>query len=346
MRWTYLLFPFTILYDAITRLRNHLFNIGNKPSFSFEANVISVGNLSVGGTGKSPMINYLIDHLVKRNLQLATLSRGYGRKTKGFKIASVKDQPSDIGDEPTMYQLRYGQQVMVTVGEERALAIPQILSEQPDLDIILLDDAYQHRMVIPSFSVLLTTYERPFFKDHVLPMGRLRESRKGARRAQVVIVTKCPDTMGENEKTYYRDAIQTYAPKVPVYFTTVAYGSLVTLTEHQTIQRGSKVIAVAGIANPSGFFDYLTAHYELVETRKFSDHHYYTASQIQQLVDLAKNHQAALITTEKDATKLRGFLELLTLPVYYLPIQVSFLDQEEDFLNRIESSLEKYNREY
>ena len=186
-----LLFPFSWLYYLITQIRNRLYDRGLKPSVKFELPVICVGNLTVGGTGKTPMIEHLI-RLLQNRFKVATLSRGYGRATKGIRIAGPSENASTIGDEPFQFYTKFGKRITVAVGEERALAIPTILQECSDTQIILLDDGFQHRKVSPGFSILLTDYHRPFYNDFLLPSGRLRESRWGAERADVIVVTKCP----------------------------------------------------------------------------------------------------------------------------------------------------------
>ena len=192
-----LLYPFTLLYGTITDFRNHLYNMGQRPSIQFDTNVINVGNLTVGGTGKTPHVEYLI-RLLHSQYKVATLSRGYGRKTKGFILANDEATAESIGDEPLQFYKKFKNECVVSVGEERALAIPHILTEHPETQVVLLDDAYQHRAVTPSFNILLTDYNRLFYQDYPFPSGRLRERRKGAKRANAVIVTKCPDDLSSS----------------------------------------------------------------------------------------------------------------------------------------------------
>jgi tetraacyldisaccharide 4'-kinase len=194
------------VYDGITALRNTLYDRSYKPSTRFALPVISVGNLAVGGTGKTPMVEYLI-RLLAPEFQLATLSRGYGRKTKGFRIAGAADTAATLGDEPYQLYKKFSPQVEVTVGEERAYAIPMILQERETIQAIILDDAFQHRSVTPGFSILLTEYGNPFFNDYVLPVGRLREAKSGADRADMVVVTKCPPHTSEDEMMAFENHI-------------------------------------------------------------------------------------------------------------------------------------------
>ncbi|MEM9339655.1 MAG: tetraacyldisaccharide 4'-kinase [Bacteroidota bacterium] len=328
--WQVMLYPFAILYDLITRFRNHLYNIQYKKSFRFEVPVVSVGNLSVGGTGKTPMITYLIEYFLNQERSIAILSRGYGRKTKGFRVCTTKDTPGTVGDEPFTYFEKFGDQVLVAVGEDRAMAIPFILAEQPTTEVILLDDAYQHRSVKPSFNVLLTTAKRPFWEDYVLPSGLLRESRKGASRSDAIIVTK------SNEQTHYPSLEKLGKP----YFqTAVSYG--VPVFFHGNPTTTGQVVAVAGLADNRPFFNHVEAHYQVSLTLSFNDHHHYNEKDIAAI--LSKMEGCTLLTTHKDAVKLKTFSQLATVPCAFIPIKVTFLAEEERFLNMVEESLKDFS---
>lgn len=327
--WQVLLFPFAVIYDLITRFRNHLYNIGSKKAFEFEANVISVGNLAVGGTGKTPMVDYLIDHFLKQDKAIATLSRGYGRKTKGFLICTDKESPRTVGDEPYTYFEKYGEQVMVTVCEDRALAIPYILAENPSLDLILLDDAYQHRTVVPSFNVLLTTQKRPFWNDFLMPSGRLREARLGAKRANAIVVTK-----SEEERQYQTlDQLN-----IPYFQTEVVYGEMKWFFgEYRT----RKVVLVCGLADNKPFVEYANANFRVTEVYSFSDHYEYNEKDLKKVIGQMDN-ETGLLTTEKDHVKLKQFTELEKYDCAYIPIKTNFLKDEERFLQMVEESLKDY----
>ncbi len=328
--WQLLLYPFAILYDLVTRFRNHLYNIEYKKSFQFETPVISVGNLSVGGTGKTPMISYLIDYFLSKGRTVATLSRGYGRKTKGFRVCTMGDSPETVGDEPFTYYETYGDQILVAVGEDRALAIPFILAEQPETDVILLDDAYQHRSVIPAFSILLTTKQRPFWKDHILPSGLLRESGAGASRSDAIIVTKS-------------DQLETYSFLAqigkPFFQTAVSYGEPVFFRGET--KRIDQVVALAGLANNRPFFDYVHSNFQVVSVHSFNDHHHYSEREIESFIEEIGG--GTLLTTHKDAVKLKMFPALENVSCAYIPINVSFLAEEERFLNMVEESLKDFS---
>jgi tetraacyldisaccharide 4'-kinase len=325
MLWyQYLLLPFSILYDAITRFRNLLYDRGWQPSVSFEPQVWVVGNLRVGGTGKTPMVEYLIRYFDQKGMGLATLSRGYGRKTKGFRLAEEQDTPTTLGDEPYLFFRKYGKKVQVAVGEERALAIPFILAERPDTSLILLDDAFQHRSVRASTNLLLTTFQQPFFQDLVLPAGRLRESRHGAARANAVIVTKCPGSISAHQKAAYRQQIARYTD-APVFFSSIQYGAL--QSQHGTAPNDQeKVIGVAGLANPALFFEVLDQQYTVMEKLSFADHHRYQKKDLEKMEMLMKRHQASLITTEKDWVKLERRVDF---PIHYLPIKTEMLETNQ-----------------
>lgn len=330
-----LLWPFAVLYDAVTRVRNYLFDIGRKPSFSFETFVINVGNLTVGGTGKTPHVEFLIRVLVGE-YKTATLSRGYGRKSRGFLLADKNSDADLLGDEPMQFYHKYGEKVTVAVGEERAHAIPCILHEREDTKVILLDDAYQHRYVKPDINILLSDYSRPFYKDLVLPAGRLRESRKGADRADAVIVTKCPELLSAAEQDAIRNNVRRYAGKdKPVYFTTIKYLKPVPVFK-KVEDIPKKIVFFAGIANSSPVIEKISKDFDLLESVKFSDHHTYTLKDVKNLIAKATEfgNDTGLLTTEKDMVRLLTpeFSEMLkAIPFFYIPIEVKFLEGKQKF---------------
>lgn len=322
----YLLYPFAILYAAVTSVRNYFYDRGLKPQAEFDLPVISVGNLTVGGTGKTPMVEYLL-RLLKNDYKVATLSRGYGRDTKGFRMASASDTPSTLGDEPFQFYRKFAPEVKVAVGEERALAIPMIIQEC-DAEVILLDDAYQHRRVNPSFSILLTDYNRPFYLDHVLPAGRLRETRAGAARADVVVVTKCPTDLSQAEEDEIRKKIAAYA-RTPVFFVTLDYGDPVPFGKPAPIMKN--VFLVTGIARPEPLEQYVTGKYGLTRHLAFPDHRDYDAADLKKIQQLSvEKPGTAILTTEKDMVKLQ-VPQMASCPIYYLPIAVRFLKEGNVF---------------
>jgi tetraacyldisaccharide 4'-kinase len=333
-----LLFPLSVVYDWVTQIRNVLYDRGLKPSTRFELPVISVGNLTVGGTGKTPMVEYLI-RLLQSDTTLATLSRGYGRTTRGFRIAGDGDNALTMGDEPFQFFSKFGRSVTVAVGEERALAIPLILHEKPETQVIILDDAFQHRRVNPSLNILLCDYHRPFYDDLVLPAGRLRESKRGAARADIVVVTKCPSNVAEDQRMEIEKKIRQLS-NAPVFFSTVQYRPPVPFGS--TIGEVSRrVIMVTGIANPGHLVDFVKQRYEVVEHLSFADHHNYTQKNLSKIRNRVREHPGcSVLTTEKDKVKL-DMPELASLlkdvPLFYLPISVQFLKDTGDFDTLIRS---------
>lgn len=329
----FLLFPVAALYDGVTALRNTLYDRRYKPSTRFDIPVISVGNLAVGGTGKTPMVEYLI-RLLSSEVKVATLSRGYGRKTKGFKIAGAADTAATLGDEPYQIYKKFSPQIEVTVGEERVYAIPMILQEKEDINTIILDDAFQHRSVTPGFSILLTEYGNPFFNDYVLPMGRLREAKDGADRADVVVVTKCPPHTGEDEMMEFENHIHAYTNK-PVFFSGIRYGEPVAFGKPGPLSK--KVILVSAIANAHILEDYVRKNYTLLKHFSFRDHYAFTKSDLHEIESMLKQHpdgEVSILTTEKDMVKLqRDELKanVSVLPIFYLPIETEFIRNGKDF---------------
>ncbi|MDX1629192.1 MAG: tetraacyldisaccharide 4'-kinase [Fulvivirga sp.] len=327
-----LLFPFSILYDLGTRARNYLFDIGYKKSFDFDTRVVAVGNLSVGGTGKSPMVEYIIRKLHEK-YKITTLSRGYGRKTKGFRIATDTDNAKSIGDEPMQFYRKFGD-INVAVGEERAVAIPFILAERPETEVIVLDDAYQHRTVLPDFNILLTDYQKPFFNDYVLPAGRLREARKGAARADAIVVTKCPESMDENQRDMFKNEISKYST-APVFFSGIRYLDPVHVFGEAPFS--GNIFLFSGIANPSKLSSYVKTQFNLLGEKHFTDHHQYKNEDIRELnlkLQAIDAPDKGFLTTEKDMVKfLDGDFEnkFSEFPLFYLPIETYFLEDGNKF---------------
>lgn len=326
-----LLFPLSIIYDLITRIRNHLYNIGHKTSFRFDVPVISIGNLNAGGSGKTPMTEYIIGLLSSKH-KLATLSRGYGRRSKGFRVANKEDNAVTIGDEPFQMFLKFGKNVVVTVGEDRAFAIPNILQEFNDIDCILLDDAFQHRAVNPSLSILVTDYNHPFTRDYVLPAGNLREARKGASRADAVVVTKCPPQSGSQKilADQLTADIRKYAGNKPVFFTTIRYGEPIAFG-NLALPTG-KIVLVTGISNARPLYDHLKTRYEIIKHLEYADHHQYSDPEVNEIhFEVEQMSDVTLMTTEKDMVRLCVNPKVADRPWFYIPIGVEFLKNGSEF---------------
>jgi tetraacyldisaccharide 4'-kinase len=320
-----ILFPFAILYGLITGIRNFLFDKGILKSYSFDLPIIAVGNLSVGGTGKTPQIEYLI-RLLSDKYKVATLSRGYKRQSKGFILAEANSNASILGDEPFQFFQKFPS-IQVAVDADRKNGIEQLLSLAEKPEVILLDDAFQHRKVKAGFYILLTSYGDLYSDDFMLPTGDLREGRSGAKKANVIIVTKCPFNLSQDKQNDIRNRLKVSANQ-ELYFTFIAYDNFI-YGENQKInvneiQAASKLL-VAGIAKPEPFFAYLQDTNDVCLS--FPDHHNFTDKDILEIKNLAQNN--IIITTEKDYVRLKGSLPSEQL--FYLPIQSSFISGSDDF---------------
>jgi len=326
----FLLFPFAVLYDAITRIRNWFFNIGILKSTSFDIPVIAVGNLSVGGTGKSPQIEYLI-RLLKDDYKIAVLSRGYKRKTEGFQLVNDTHTAEDVGDEPLQFYKKFKNDITVAVDADRTNGIQQLLQNDIPPQVVLLDDAYQHRKVTASSYILLTKYNDLYVDDFVLPTGNLRESRRGAKRASVIVVTKCPEDLSKSEQG---KIVRKINPKSyqKVFFTTIAYDEDLKGTEELAISdlKDKEVLLVTGIANPKPLLNFLEEKEVRFIHLNFPDHHNFTQqdiSTIKKAFDELLSEQKIILTTEKDYMRLEGKIDNLN----YISIKSKFLSEEKAF---------------
>ncbi len=340
--WQFFMSPFSMMYKWIMQFRNHLYNIEYKAVFKFETIVISVGNLSVGGTGKTPMVEYIITYLLKNKLEnkITTLSRGYGRKTKGFRMANEQDSANTLGDEPFQIYQKFKSDINVAVGEDRVLAIPSILLEQPENEVIILDDAFQHRSVKPNLSIVLSDYHHPFYSDFVLPSGRLRESRKGVARADALVITKCPSDISVKERNEIKSDASKYSGDLPIFFSGISYANCHSPYLNRPIRKNIAVIT--GIAQPKPFLNYLKSDFNVLKHFKFKDHHYLTVNEIKEIALFAEENSADVITTEKDWVKLSNhavFETSLKNYLFYVPMMVQFLDEEKSFQQMIEETL-------
>ncbi len=347
MHWySPLLYPFSLLYDGVTALRNVMFDKGIKRSMGFSVPTLVVGNLNLGGSGKTPMVEFLID-VFQENYRLSTLSRGYGRKTRGFILAESHLGPREIGDEPFQIFSKYGQQVTVTVGEDRVKAIPEIMARRPETQMILLDDAFQHRYVRGDFNILLTTFQKPFFEDKVMPLGTLRESPKGARRADLVVVTKTPFDVGEQLKNEYFSKIRKYSD-AKICFAKMVYGKPYPLNPEFTEEK-KKVVLISGIANDKLLHKEVRGKYEVLARLDFGDHYQYKVKDAQKIRELVSDSgDVMILTTEKDAVKLKNPVfdnYLSEIPIFVLPIRVEMDTECLSWLKRkVEIIIAEKNR--
>ncbi len=325
-----LLFPLSILYGLGVWIRNTLYDRGLLRSISFDLPVISVGNLSVGGAGKTPHIEYLI-LLLRDYIQVATLSRGYKRKTTGFLMVESNMSAESSGDEPLQFKRKFPE-ISVAVSESRELGIPRLLGLNPEIQTILLDDAFQHRSVSPGLNILLTEYGRPYTDDFLLPVGRLREMPSAAARADVIVATKCPVDPAQVDR---EDMLRKLKPQPhqQVFFSYYEYGQpyyMYNGSQRIQLDKSVQVLLISAIAGT----EYLTTHVASlagrVQALEFEDHHDFSRNDVGQMKKVFDNMPEGpkiILTTEKDAVRLdlhRAFLLQERMPVFVLPLRVRF----------------------
>lgn len=335
-----------MLYALIVVCRNYLFDKNYLKSSSFNFPIICVGNLAAGGTGKSPMVEYLL-RITLPHYTTATLSRGYKRKTTGFAIANTQTTALEIGDEPMQFHIKFPDAI-ISVGEERLIAIPELLQEKPATELIILDDAFQHRSVKAGLNILLTEHDDLFTRDFFLPTGDLRDQRSSYKRAEIIVVTKCPPDINEQQR---RKIIKEINPleHQQIFFTTIQYGKpyhIIQRTEKE-IEGSDEVLLVCGIANPKPLKKYISEKAETYYEQMFQDHHIFSIDDLNEIIHQFNNIDAAnkiIITTEKDAVRLIKFKsELSALPLYVLPIEHVFLfDEAEQFQKSIISYVKNF----
>jgi tetraacyldisaccharide 4'-kinase len=328
-----LLFPFSLLYALVVTLRNWAFDKKILSSATFNLPIICVGNLAVGGTGKSPMVELLI-RLLKDRYSVAVLSRGYKRKTKGYALASAHTTALDIGDEPMQFHSKFPG-VVIAVGEERIVAIPQLLHDRPETQAIILDDAFQHRTVRAGLNILLTDYSNLYTRDWWLPSGDLRDAPSSYRRAEIIVVTKCPEELCVEERRAIAAEIgpQTHQQ---LFFSSIRYGEPYHITrveERTPIDETVEVLLVTGIANPAPLKQWLDQRSRTYYEIAYGDHYIFRIDDLQAITrrfQAITAEKKIILTTEKDAVRLIKFRqELEGLPFYVLPITPGFLFDEE-----------------
>jgi len=317
-----LFFPFVPVYYSVTWLRNKLYDLGIKKSVSFDFPVVCVGNLSIGGTGKTPMIEYLIK-LLKNDYSVATLSRGYKRKTKGFQLADLNATSESIGDEPFQFFSKFKDDIQVAVDSDRVNGIIRLISLKKSPEIILLDDAFQHRRVKAGLNILLTTYDALFVDDFVLPAGNLREPRRGYKRANIVVVTKCPKRLNETDKIRIIKRIKPSGFQ-NVFFSSIEYSDTIkSIGNEKKLESLNRFTLVTGIANAKPLVDFLKEKQLKFEHLNFQDHHDFSDSDIEEL-----NKRELIITTEKDFMRLQKYNSLKE-KLFYLPIAVNISESDK-----------------
>ncbi|MBX2817470.1 MAG: tetraacyldisaccharide 4'-kinase [Saprospiraceae bacterium] len=337
--------PFALLYGFGVSVHNGLYKWGLLKGVRFAVPVIGVGNLTVGGAGKSPHVEYLVRWL-QEYLTIGILSRGYRRKTKGYRIVHTNSNVQEVGDEPLQFKRKFPQ-VGVYVCESRVIGIPNILRSEPETQLILLDDSFQHRAVQPQVNLLLTEYSDLFIHDHLLPVGRLREWRAGYKRADAIVVTKCPLDLDEEKRAQLIASIKPLKHQ-RVFFSSYQYGHLrhllypsIRLTLHAELS----VIVISGIARVETLIEYVRDQVHYVKSIEYADHHQFTNYEVAQLkasFDQLDGEQKIIVTTQKDAVRLekhRLYLQEQQLPIFVLPVFVTFNRDEENFQTYIRDSL-------
>lgn len=336
-----LLFPFSLVYGLIIWFRNKMYDNNILRSASFELPVICVGNLSAGGTGKSPMVEYLIRQLLPV-YSPAILSRGYKRKTKGYLLAANGTTAREIGDEPMQFHQKFPG-ITVAVGEERILAIPQLLHDRPETNVVIMDDAFQHRSVKAGLNILLTDFSHLFTRDWFLPTGNLRDAKSSYKRADVIVVTKSNPAISNSEKDMLVKEIRPLAEQ-QVFFTAIQYGEpyhIISVNEMRSMV-SQHILLVSGIANPLPLKNHITEKATLSDEIIFPDHHNFSAADlalVNERFHRISSKNKMILTTEKDAVRLLEFKQQIQeLPIYVIPIQTRFLFDGEHHFNDIIST--------
>ena len=340
-----ILYPFSIIWRLITDFRNFLYNSKLLKSFEFEVPVICIGNITVGGTGKTPHSEYLIE-LLRKKFNIALLSRGYKRKTKGFHFAVPGSGIADIGDEPLQISRKFPD-ITVAVDGDRVRGVKKILAGKPETEAIILDDGYQHRSITPGLSILLSDFGRPISPDHLLPYGNLRESAGNINRADIILITKTPVNLSEKEQRLSESGLGRLSGQ-RVFFTALCYRDPVPVFDKISPESLTfnlpecGIVLITGIANPKPLYDHIRKSCKEIIHLPFGDHHNFTRRDIEK-INNARNslgtEKKYVFTTEKDAVRLReqsGINEPLFSALYYIPVEIRFLnDKEEEFENLI-----------
>lgn len=328
-----ILFPFSLLYYAVIFIRNRMFDHQVLQSSSFALPIIGVGNIAVGGTGKSPMVEFLLRRF-SQQYPMATLSRGYKRKTTGYVLADASTTALEIGDEPMQFHLKFPH-VAIAVGEERIAAIPQLLHDRKATKVILLDDAFQHRYIRAGLNIILTEYANLYTRDWYLPTGDLRDEKSSVKRADLIVVTKCPADLSSAEAAAIREELHPL-PSQQVFFAGIRYGTIYHISNRQTytIHPDAEVLLVTGIANPRPLKKLLTDQAASYDQMVYSDHHIFTIDDLKEIrrrYSQMSSTNKIMLTTEKDAVRLVKFQqELAEMPLYVIPIEMEFLFGDAD----------------
>ena len=325
------LFPISIIFWFITSLRNFFYDFGWLKSSGFNLPIIGIGNITVGGTGKTPLTSYITKLLSEEN-KIAILSKGYGRKTRDFNYVELDSKIISVGDEPMQTKQNFPNQI-VAVDHKRVNGVLNILSDHPETSAIILDDSFQHRSIKIGYNILLIDYNRPIYKDYLLPIGFLRETSKGIKRANCIVVTKCPEHLTKNEAEEIKEKINFNGD---IFFSKVKYEKIIALNNKNkslNYNQINDVLLVTAIAQNKPIINYLESKNINCSTFRFRDHHNYNKKDIEDIINKKEtlNDNTIILTTEKDAQKLKDFSKLNDHPVYYLKVSVDFLWNKDKF---------------
>jgi tetraacyldisaccharide 4'-kinase len=336
------LYPLSLLYACIIYLRNWAFDHGILPSKTPAIYTICVGNITVGGTGKTPMVAFLAENLSK-NFNVALLSRGYGRSTKGFRQVTSSQTAQTVGDEPYLYFLRFGSNIPVFVGEDRLAAYQKIQALNPNIQVLILDDAYQHRYINAHHKLLMLDFNRLPFNDYHLPFGRLREGLYSIKRAHSLVISKCPEKLNPTEKTTIENNCQAYTTKKPpIYFSNISYQKPVGFNGEGTINTNNYLI-VSSIAQHTTFEFYCKSNFNVAKAIHYPDHHLFAAKDLQHISTICQQHNLSLLCTEKDYVKLKGLLPKY-ITAFYLPISMQFNPDQNILLSYFNSQIKQFQQ--
>jgi tetraacyldisaccharide 4'-kinase len=344
----YILAPLSVVYGFVIGVRNKLYDRNILRSATFNFPLICVGNLSLGGTGKTPMTEYLI-RLLNKKYSVATLSRGYKRKTKGFAIADNSSTPIDIGDEPMQLHKKFAN-ITVAVAEERIVGIPQLLHAKPGTQVIILDDAFQHREIKAGLNILLTECENLYTRDLIVPAGNLRDVKQSSARADIIVISKCKAGLNEIEK---QDIVAEINPldHQQVFFTKIEYGNPYHLfsKEEKLLKADTDALLICGIANPAPLKEWLDALVHSYKMLSYKDHHIFNTDDLEEIkkqFSALESTNKIILTPEKDGLRLAKYVnELKHLPIYVLPMRHKFLFGEEDkFNSQVISFIDSFQR--
>ncbi len=318
-------------------------------SIKFDVPIIGIGNLSVGGTGKTPMVEFLVEHFIQKK-STAIISRGYKRRSKGFLIADENSTAELIGDEPMQMKLKFPN-LKVCVCEDRVFAVPDLLIEHPDVKVILMDDSFQHRYLKPGLQILLTSYGDLYSNDWYLPTGNLRDLKSSSERADIVVVTKCPENLSTNEQAEISTLLN-LNNKQKLYFSSINYKKPYLIGNQEDkidLNKDLDVLVIVGIATIESLKKYLSEEVRKIHYMKFSDHHFFSVKDIENIENKfneLNSNQKVIITTEKDAARLQIYSEKINklgLKIYVLPIKFTFLKGSENILANVDNFVDNFD---